>query len=410
MALPTAQLAKSAWLEALASTEPARPLPGSFYCDPEIFELERRELFPSSWFSPAPSRRLQNAGDVGRHDFAGESVILARQHDGALRCFANVCRHRGATLCRKGATRATQFVCPYHAWVYGLDGRLEKTRERAVAFDPELFSLVQLGCFERWGQSFVTLAERAELPSHAIERLDAVLGFHELERTHVVAEQSYECHVNWKLFVENFLECYHCAINHPQFRSVAAFIDQLERGDLDALVAEDHAFSVRTRDSTRPLLPPQTIDSNADDFAMVRTFALGGAVVSGTEDGRPVAIPLGRHRSFDGGHSYGALGPFFHFFIYSDYAVLFRFLPLAAERLSIELTWCVHEDAPKVDPQRLTWLWHHTICQDIRITENTQARLGSRFYTPSPYASKEADCAAFTTWYRRVLHRALERG
>ncbi len=99
-------------------------LPGRAYSDPEFFALERERLFARSWSAVAL------AADVARGSFievelAGESVLVLRDHSGAVRSFFNVCRHRGSRLCTEASGALERFIrCPYHAWTYALDGRL----------------------------------------------------------------------------------------------------------------------------------------------------------------------------------------------------------------------------------------------------------------------------------------------
>src|SRR4051812_8401956 len=106
--------------------DPPPTLEGRDYCSPEVFALESDRLFHGSWFCAGRTEDVPDAGSFQVVDVAGESIILVRDEDGVLRAFLNVCRHRGSQLCDgSGATKAIR--CPYHAWSYGLDGRLLAT-------------------------------------------------------------------------------------------------------------------------------------------------------------------------------------------------------------------------------------------------------------------------------------------
>src|SRR5207248_672702 len=112
--------------EAAVEWDPLATLTGREYCSPEVFETERERLFHGSWFCVGRAEEAPKPGSFVVVDVAGESVVIVRGDDGALRGFLNVCRHRGSQLC-DGAGTARAIRCPYHAWSYGLDGRLLST-------------------------------------------------------------------------------------------------------------------------------------------------------------------------------------------------------------------------------------------------------------------------------------------
>ena len=110
----------------------ATTLPGSVYHDPNFFELEKKNVFQSSWVAAAELCDLQNPGDVVPATVGGSPVILANDK-GTIRAFHNVCRHRGAMLVTERCTKRRTILCPYHRWGYALDGRLMGT----PAFDED---------------------------------------------------------------------------------------------------------------------------------------------------------------------------------------------------------------------------------------------------------------------------------
>ena len=109
-----------------ARWDPPATLPGRDYCSDEVFEVERERLFQGSWFCVGRAEELPGAGSFVAVDVAGESILIVRDADGTLRAFLNVCRHRGSQLCQ-GSGSVGAIRCPYHAWSYGLDGRLLAT-------------------------------------------------------------------------------------------------------------------------------------------------------------------------------------------------------------------------------------------------------------------------------------------
>src|SRR2546426_3908291 len=100
-------------------------LPGRYYSDPEIYELEQERIFSQMWVCVGRADTLADPGAYQLATIGQESIIVVRDRDGALQAFLNVCRHRGARLCTQASGQLKGSIqCRYHAWTYGLDGRL----------------------------------------------------------------------------------------------------------------------------------------------------------------------------------------------------------------------------------------------------------------------------------------------
>ena len=201
-----------------------RTLPYDWYADPAVLRLEQRHVFARSWQYAA---RLDQVAEPGRLTTAWAGslpLVLARARDGELRGFLNVCRHRGHVLC-DGDARREAIQCPYHAWTYGLDGSLRNAprADREPGFDRDALGLVPVAVevfgpfvFVNPDTGAAPLADAlGDLPAHLAEGgidVDAL-------RFHSRAESDdYAC--NWKICVENFLECYHCSVAHPALAKV----------------------------------------------------------------------------------------------------------------------------------------------------------------------------------------------
>jgi phenylpropionate dioxygenase-like ring-hydroxylating dioxygenase large terminal subunit len=196
-----------------------RTLPYEWYVDPAVLRLEQERIFARSWQYVARLDQVAEPGQLATATAGTLPLLIARARDGELRGFVNVCRHRGNVLCEGDARRET-IQCSYHAWTYDLDGALRSAprSDREPGFDKEALGLVQVAV-DTWGP-FVFAN-----PHRDAEPLDAYLG--DLPSTlagggvdvdalrfHARAEaDEYAC--NWKVCVENFLECYHCAVAHP---------------------------------------------------------------------------------------------------------------------------------------------------------------------------------------------------
>jgi phenylpropionate dioxygenase-like ring-hydroxylating dioxygenase large terminal subunit len=207
----------------VATASATRTLPWSWYSDPAVLALEQERIFRRFWQYVARADEVAEAGSfVATH--AGQvPVVLVRDEHGELRAFLNVCRHRGSLVCEGAGKRAT-LQCPYHAWTYGLDGRLVAAPRaaREGGIETSELGLVQLR-LETWGPFvFVTpdpdAAPLADYLEDVPERIAAAGVDVDSLRFHTRSES--EAAANWKLCAENFLECYHCAVAHPGFSAV----------------------------------------------------------------------------------------------------------------------------------------------------------------------------------------------
>jgi choline monooxygenase len=196
-----------------------RTLPWSWYFDAEVLHLEHERIFRRSWQYVGHEGQVAEPGSFLAGRAGDVPVVVTRAQDGELRAFLNVCRHRGSVLVDADGRRET-IQCPYHAWTYGLDGRLRA----APRADFELggLGLVPLAV-GRWGP-FVFVNPDADAPplADALGDLPDVVAAHGLDvdalRFHHRA--AYAIRANWKIALENYLECYHCRLNHPGLVSV----------------------------------------------------------------------------------------------------------------------------------------------------------------------------------------------
>jgi choline monooxygenase len=202
-------------------------LPYALYSDPDVLRRERAALFSGAWQYAGHTGQLAEPGSyfTCRAGDVPLVVVRPREAGGELRAFVNVCRHRGAEVV-SGAGRCTTLQCHYHAWTYGLDGAL-RAAPRAdgdPAFDKAALGL-RPAALETWGPLIfvnadagaeplaATLADLPDIVARGGLDVDA-LAFH--------ARFDYALEANWKVAVENYLECYHCAVAHP---SLAEAID-----------------------------------------------------------------------------------------------------------------------------------------------------------------------------------------
>jgi phenylpropionate dioxygenase-like ring-hydroxylating dioxygenase large terminal subunit len=198
-------------------------LPAAWYSDESVAALERERIFARAWQYAGRADQVRDRGSffVGR---AGHiPVVVVRGRDEELRGFVNVCRHRGhPVMSGEGCRESLQ--CPYHAWTYGLDGSLRRAprAEREPGFDSSELSLVPVSA-DTWGPFvFVNPDPDADPLGEMLGDLPALIAESgvDLAAVRFHSHHEWETKSNWKIAMENFLECYHCPVAHPGFSKV----------------------------------------------------------------------------------------------------------------------------------------------------------------------------------------------
>ncbi len=190
------------------------------YTDPKWFELDRQAVIARSWQWVCHVEKLRQPGSYVTTEIAGRPIVLTRDRDGVLRAFYNVCKHRAhALLSGEGST--TRIMCPYHAWVYRLDGQLVRAphTENLVDFDTRDICLDQVKVEEFCGFVFVNLDAAAPSLSEQSGDLETEIRYWapDIDKLTFGHRLSYDIKSNWKNVVDNFLECYHCPTAHKDF-------------------------------------------------------------------------------------------------------------------------------------------------------------------------------------------------
>ena len=207
--------------ELRAQLQEGLTLPSSWYSDPAVLRLEQERIFRRSWQYVGVGADVAEPGQFLTARVGEVPVVVIRGRDRELRAFVNVCRHRGHEVV-SGCGRRETLQCPYHAWTYGLDGSLRSAprADREPGFDAAGLGLLPV-LVDTWGPLVFVNPDPAaaplpetlgELPRIVRERgLDpAELEFRGRSREWVIE-------ANWKLVVENYLECYHCPVAHKSF-------------------------------------------------------------------------------------------------------------------------------------------------------------------------------------------------
>jgi len=385
---------------------PGHALAREFYTDPAVFERDMERMLLRHWFCAGHVSSIPRAGDYLVVDLGPESVIIVRNSTGDVRALLNVCRHRGSRLCaeRSGKAQSGRLTCPYHAWSYDLDGQLLTARQMPESFRRADVALKSLSVRVMEGLIFTTFAAHPLDLTAAADALAGSAGVHGWASAKVAHREIYSIRANWKLAVENYMECYHCTPAHPEFSKRHVYARPAELN-----VELERAG--RTRAEALGIVVPDidqygcAAGSGRESVAVMRS-ALHDGIVSATDDGRSVGRLMGAFSAPDGNSTYFDIGPISDFLAYPDHGVIYRFIPRTVDHTEMEVIWLVHQDAVEgvdYDVGRLTWLWKTTSAEDKKIVEMNQAGVNSRFFEPGPYSLQETYAARFVDWYLEEL-------
>jgi choline monooxygenase len=214
------------------------------YTAADFFALEQEKIFATAWVAVGCLQQVQNPGDILVTEVAGRSILVMRDKTGKLGAFYNVCRHRGSKLLEKSCN-IKSLHCPYHAWVYGLDGQCLGTsmfrNEKIVdnfpsnvgetdlsdtaLFDKKNYGLLPLSV-QTWGfLVFVNLSAQTTPLEEWLGDIPQKFQSHVLENWEIFGEKNYDVASNYKLIEENFMEYYHLPFVHPELTNVSRMED-----------------------------------------------------------------------------------------------------------------------------------------------------------------------------------------
>ena len=353
-------------------------LPGRYYASEEIFREEAERIFSQRWVCVGRAEQIPSAGDYFTARVVEESIIVVRDRRGAARAFFNVCRHRGARLCTQERGHLSGTIqCPYHAWTYGLDGRLIAARhmQEVEGFDRQDYPLYAAALAEWEGLLFVNFSPEPEPFEKEFAPLIGRFSAWHLRELRVGQRIEYDVQANWKLIVQNYSECYHCPLIHPALDRLSP--SRSGRNDL----------------SEGPFLGGYMTLSHP-----------GGSL---TTTGSTARLPVGEVAGEDLSRVYYySIFPNVLLSLHPDYALVHTLWPQGAGRTRIVCEWLFDPATiarPDFDPADAVEFWDMTNRQDWHVCELTQLGVASWAYTPGPYANAEGLLYAFDQYYLRVM-------
>ena len=340
----------------------ARMLPRAAYLEDVVLAWERDHLF-DGWVCVGRAEDVP-LGGLAAESLGGYGVLLTRDRDGELRAFENACRHRGHELlpCGGSAT-AKAIVCPYHAWSYRFDGTLRGAPgfKRVPGFDPADFSLRSLDVREWHGWVFVDRAGGGGSFEEHIGALESIVAPYDGEALVTPAVHEYDVAANWKVLIENFQECYHCPMIHPELCRVS---------------------------------PPESGDNIEQDGDWVGGWMdLRAGAETMSLDGRSGGTAIARLDDHERRTvMYVAVLPNLLLSLHPDYVMTHVLTPLAPDRTRVRCSWAFPREVAEgagFDPAYAVDFWDLTNRQDWAACESVQRGMRAPGYEPGPMAPNE---------------------
>jgi glycine betaine catabolism A len=355
----------------------ARTLEAQWYISSEIFLREQERIFARSWICVGRMQQISDPGAFITTDIAGENLIVTRDAKGAVHAFYNVCRHRGTRMCEQDAgVFKGSIQCPYHAWTYALDGALIAARnmDGTPAFDRADYPLRKAQVAEFEGFIFVALDPEQTFAS-AYKPLHGRFSAWNMRGVRSARRVTYDLACNWKLVFQNYSECYHCPVIHPQLERLSAsesgrndLTDGAFLGGYSTLREENGSLTTTGRSSRSPLAGVQ-----GEELIRVYYYTIFPSML------------LSLHR---------------------DYVMVHYVRPLDASHTRVICEWFFDADAMQqagFDPSDAVEFWDLTNRQDWHVNELTQKGIASRAYTPGPYSEQEGLLYAFDRHYLSIM-------
>ena len=366
-------------------------LPSHWYFDPAHYERELEAIWYRDWVCVGREEAVPAPGDYLVASLGNQSIIVTRDTDGRLRAFHNTCRHRGSILCREpaGKFRNGRIVCPYHTWTYATDGRLVATPGRVQSgdFDRESFSLYDVHVASWRGFIHVCLSDEPEtdlLTQLGDEALNVANW--PLESLHTVHREVQPVACNWKLFWENYSECYHCPRIHPELCRLMPVYRHavLNHGDLPGWVPS------HDNDTGSP-----RVGDNLHTWTFDGTSTLPD--ISGPTDDEIAA-----------GVVFASFTASMFIVAHPDYVRTVRIVPTGPESIDLVAEWLLPVDSSRVAPEQLEsilGLARTVMRQDAEVCELNQRGLRSRRHVNGVLVAQEYGLWELHEWVRHRLAR-----
>jgi Rieske 2Fe-2S family protein len=366
-------------------------LSADWYLDHDHYERELRSIWYREWVCVGRLEALEKTGDFFLADIGSQSIIVTRSENGDVRAFHNTCRHRGSALCREshGRFRNNRIICPYHTWTYLTDGALVSTPGRFDTddFDAKDYSLYSVAADTWAGFIFVNLAVEPEtdLMSFLGDEATYVENW-PLAQMRSVHQEIVPVACNWKIFWENYNECYHCPRVHPELCKVMpdykdAVFDPIDVPGWKPAYAGDTGRAA--------------VAESAETWSMTGQLSL--PVIEG-----PTAEEI------ECGVVFSSIVPSMYVVAHPDYVRSVRVVPTGPESIDLVVDWMLPKHYEVENSEQLVALValaKTVVAQDGDVCELNQKGLHSNRHQAGILVAQEFELWNFHEWVRNRIEK-----
>ncbi len=353
-----------------------KSLDARYYIDDSLYQLELDQIQAKTWQFAGHISTLQRVGDYFTFDIAQQSLFCIKDKQGTIQTYYNVCQHRAHEL-MKGEGNSKIIVCPYHAWSYDLEGKLRAAPNASSTahFNRDAICLTQVKTEVFCGFIFVNLDKKAKpmcdwFPNVERELRSYVPHIDDL-KVYKWVEVPENC--NWKVSVENYSECYHCALNHPTFAN--------------------------------GVVKPETYDIQPQGYCLRH--------ITECQNIDQMTYPIDLDSNEHAGHySSWFLWPMFSFQVYPGNVLnTYHWRPRGVDKVDLFRGWYYRDGEPtEVAEQLAIQDRETTVAEDILLVESVQRGMNSKGYIPGPLVldsnggvKSEHSIKALQQWTREAL-------
>jgi Rieske 2Fe-2S family protein len=372
--------------------EVRKSLPAAWYYDPSQYARELDAIWYRDWVCVGRLETLASDGEYFVASIGKQKVIVTRVADGQVKAYYNTCRHRGSELCSEttGKFRNGRIICPYHVWTYSLQGKLLATPGRFETDDFKVDDYDLYGVHaDTWG-GFIFVNLAAEPDTSLAEFLGAdaePVKNWPLADLRSIRQETLPVACNWKIFWENYNECYHCPKVHPELCKV---MPDYKKAVFDACD-----------------LPGWQPKFEGDKGL----GSVGAGAQTWSMDGK-ISLPLiegPTEQEIATGVIFGTFLSSMYVVVHPDYVRTVRVVPTGPENTDLVVDWLVSPEAENIsddDIERVCELARLVVQQDGDVCERNQRGLHSRPHQAGMLVPQEYELWRFHEYIREKLARA----
>jgi len=359
-------------------------LPSELYFDQEAYTAELRKIWCRQWLYVCRGDSLAQPGDYRVFQIGTQRVLIVRAGDASLHAFHNTCVHRGSMLCEgdSGHLAGKRIVCPYHRWTYALSGELISVPFLDTGGSEKGRGLYKVALRQWGGNVLINLdVDSALEPGSGADPGLHVLANWPLADLRVVHTHEYKLACNWKIFWENFVECYHCPGTHPGLCRLVPLYQQTFTSLNERLAAAGVSDGV------------------------------AAGVESWTMDGRAhgPTFPGLTTRERETGYTFLTLLPTMFIVAHRDYVRQVSIVPLGPEQTAVRSEWLFSDAAigtPGFDARPAVDFVTRLLLEDARVCELNQRGLRAVPHAHGSLVPQEEEVFRFQEWYRACMGKA----